>query len=119
MSKDIGRRIFLNEILVDYLRNTKEYSDDNIEKNIKKLLELRNKRDAKLLSPSEKRKLNRLEAFFSSTFDISFSSGNLIYQKFLKEYNIAKAAIEFKKRAYDNIINKYIQLTNSSLYDNE
>ena len=34
MSFNEGRNIYLHEILVDYLKNTEEYSDENIQKKL-------------------------------------------------------------------------------------
>jgi hypothetical protein len=118
--KNLGRTIFLNEILVNFLRNTDEYSDEAIEQKASELLKLQNKKDISgVLTSEEKRKLNRLNAFFKSSFGISFETGNLIYPKFLKKYEMAKAAIDFKKRAYDNVVKKYIQLANKGSNYNE
>lgn len=119
--KNLGRSIFLNEILVNFLRNTDEYSDDAIERKASELLKLQNKKDIYgALTPEEKRKFNKLSSFFKSSFGVSFETGNLIYPKFLKKYEMAKAAIDLKKRAYDNVVKKYIQMANNgSNYNDE
>ena len=38
MISNEGRNIYLHEILIDYLKHTEEYTDDNIKKNYKNIM---------------------------------------------------------------------------------
>jgi hypothetical protein len=119
MAFNEGRNIYLHEILVDYLKNTEEYSDENIQKKLVQLYKLKKKENLKppVLSREERIELNKLKTFFSKNFQLSFSDSRLIYPRFKEAYAKAKSAIINLRSAYDNVINEYYKLISSSYYE--
>ena len=121
MNSNEGRNIYLHEILVDYLKNTEEYSNENIKKKLKLYYELQNKRNVDIfsLTTDEKNIFKKLEAFFNKKFEISFANSNLIYPRFKEAYNKAKAAVENVRTAYDNVVKEYYNIANRGYYESK
>ena len=119
MSFNEGRNIYLHEILVDYLKNTEEYSDENIQKKLVRFYKLKNKENIKssVLSRDERVELSKLKTFFSKNLQITFSDSKLIYPRFKDAYAKAKSAIINLRSAYDNVIAEYSKLVNSTYYE--
>ena len=119
MISNEGRNIYLHEILIDYLKHTEEYTDDNIKKKLQKYYDLQDSYniDKDNLSREDRVLLKRLKAFFFKTFQISFANSNLIYPRFEEAYKQAKDAISNLKTAYDNVIKEYYNIANNGYYE--
>ena len=119
MSFNEGRNIYLHEILVDYLKNTEEYSDENIQKKLVQLYKLKKRENIKpsVLSRDERIELSKLKTFFSKNLEITFSDSRLIYPRFKEAYSKAKSAIINLRSAYDNVITEYYKLLNNGYYE--
>lgn len=114
-----GRDIYLHEIIIDFLKNTEEYSDENIRKKLQLYYNLQKKQNEEPLSMvrDERIQLKHLKKFFSKTFEISFASSNLVYPRFKEAYLTAKSAIANLKTAYDNVVSEYYKIANKGYYE--
>lgn len=114
-----GRDIYLHEILIDFLKNTEEYTDENIRKKLQIYYNLQKKQneEPRSMVRDERIQLKHLKKFFSKTFEISFASSNLVYPRFKEAYLTAKAAIANLKTAYDNVVSEYYKIANKGYYE--